>query len=266
MKLHNIQVEGLSHRWGSKGKPGTLALDDVNCSFEPGKITALIGPSGCGKSTLLLMLRGLLKPTQGSVNFLYKDDAGRITSGAPPTMATVWQAFNLLPWRPVLDNVAFGLELAGVDKATRHAQSREAINAVKLAGFENHYPKQLSGGMRQRVGLARALVTDPSVLLLDEPFGALDAQTRLVMQGQLIDLVESTGRTIVLVTHSIEEAILLSDRVLVMTSRPGRIAAEIDIEIPRPRSIETQKDPRFADYFETIYQMLKSEVEKAMAE
>jgi ABC-type nitrate/sulfonate/bicarbonate transport system ATPase subunit len=265
VQLHHIQVEDLTHRWGSKGKPGTLALDNVNCGFAAGKITALIGPSGCGKSTLLLMLRGLLKPTQGRVTFLYKDEAGRVLPGALPKMATVWQAFNLLPWRPVLDNVAFGLELAGVGKAERHALAREAINAVKLTGFENHSPKQLSGGMRQRVGLARALVTDPSVLLLDEPFGALDAQTRLVMQGQLIDLVESTGRTIVLVTHSIEEAILLSDRVLVMTSRPGRIAADIAIDIERPRSIETQDDPRFAHYFRTIYEMLKNEVEKAMA-
>jgi NitT/TauT family transport system ATP-binding protein len=225
-------------------------------------VTSIVGPSGCGKSTLLLIMRGLLQASEGSVRFLYGDGQ----AGPPPAMATVWQSFNLLPWRTVLENVGFGLELAGMPRAEREARAQEAIRAVELAGFEKHYPGQLSGGMRQRVGLARGLVMAPEILFLDEPFGALDAQTRLYLQEQLSALVERSGRTVVLVTHSIEEAIFLADRVLVMTARPGRVAATLDVALPRPRGFEMQKSPRFGELFEEIYGLLRDEVRKAMLE
>jgi NitT/TauT family transport system ATP-binding protein len=240
----------------------TVALSRVNCRFLPGKVTAIIGPSGCGKSTLLQIARGFLEPTRGRLNFV------RLTDGAAsqrPAMSTVWQAFNLFPWLTVLENVAFGLELAGVPRAERDARARKAIAAVDLSGFENKNPRQLSGGMRQRVGLARALVMNPDVLLLDEPFGALDAQTRLVLQEQLAKLVESSGTTAILVTHSIEEALLLADTILVMSARPGRIVAEIDVSLPRPRSLATTHDPNYAAMFDRIYGLLRDEVMKAMA-
>ena len=185
-------------------------------------------------------------------------------SSARPAMSTVWQAFNLFPWLTVFENVAFGLDLAGVPPDERDIRTRRAISAVDLTGFETRYPRQLSGGMRQRVGLARALVMEPEVLLLDEPFGALDAQTRLVLQEQLARLVETSGTTAILVMHSIEEAILLADKILVMTARPGRIAATIAVALPRPRSVATTRDPGFAALFDQIYGLLRDEVMRAM--
>jgi NitT/TauT family transport system ATP-binding protein len=239
----------------------TVALEAVSCGFEPGKVTALIGPSGCGKSTLLQIARGFLEPTRGTLRFLERAN-GKAT--ARPAMSTVWQAFNLFPWLTVVDNVAFGLDLAGVGKSERDARARRAIAAVDLTGFEDRYPRQLSGGMRQRVGLARALVMEPEVLLLDEPFGALDAQTRLVLQEQLARLVETSDTTAILVTHSIEEAILLADTILVMTARPGRIAARIEVDLARPRSMATTRDPGFSALFDLIYGLLRDEVMRAM--
>ncbi|SEB89355.1 NitT/TauT family transport system ATP-binding protein [Rhizobiales bacterium GAS188] len=263
-----ITIEKLSHRWLSRTQPPTIALTDVSFEFPAGKVTAIVGPSGCGKSTLLLILRGLLQPSEGKIKFFYGNPGAKEPwqrqAGPPPRMATVWQSFNLLPWRNVIDNVSFGLELASVDKAERHAKAREAIRAVDLAGFENHYPAQLSGGMRQRVGLARGLVMAPEILFLDEPFGALDAQTRLYLQEQLASVVEKTGKTAILVTHSIEEAIYLGDRVLVMTARPGKVAASLDIDLPRPRDFEMQKSPRFGELFAEIYGLLRDEVRKSM--
>ncbi|CAN5379043.1 ABC transporter ATP-binding protein [soil metagenome] len=264
MQFDAISVERLSHRWLSRNHAPTTALADVSCRFPAGKITAIVGPSGCGKSTLLLIMRGLLKASEGKINFLYKDAQGQSKPGPVPRMATVWQSFNLLPWRTILDNVAFGLELAGVSLEERHAKAREAISSVELGGFESHYPNQLSGGMRQRVGLARGLVMAPDVLFLDEPFGALDAQTRLYLQEELAAVVEKSGKTVVLVTHSIEEAIFLSDHVVVMTARPGRIATTIDIDLPRPRNFDVQKHPRFGELFNEIYGLLREEVRKAM--
>ncbi len=259
-----ITVDGVSHRWLSRQRAPTVALSHVSHRFPSGKVTAIVGPSGCGKSTLLLILRGLLKPSTGAIRFHYRGADGATTVGPAPRMATVWQSFNLLPWRSVLDNVAFGLELSGTSKAERYAQAHEAIRTVELTGFEQHFPAQLSGGMRQRVGLARGLVMNPDILFLDEPFGALDAHTRLYLQEQMASVVEKSGKTVILVTHSIEEAIFLADHVLVMTARPGRIAANLMVDLPRPRSIEMQNDPRFGELFGEIYGLLREEVKKAM--
>jgi NitT/TauT family transport system ATP-binding protein len=222
----------------------------------------VIGPSGCGKSTLLQIVRGLLAPSAGRIRFIDAQSGG--AAATKPRMATVWQNFNLFPWRTVVENVGFGLEVGGMQRSERVERSRRSLMQVDLAGFENKYPRQLSGGMRQRVGLARALVMEPEVLLLDEPFGALDAQTRLILQEQLARLVEKSGTTAVLVTHSIEEAILLADTILVMTARPGRIAAEIRVELPRPRSMTTTRLSGYSSLFDQIYGLLRDEVVKAM--
>lgn len=264
MSLARIDVENVSHLWSVKGRPPVTALQNVSCSFRAGRVTSIVGPSGCGKSTLLLILRRLLTPSSGRVVFQYQDDDG-VRAGLPARMATVWQSFNLYPWRTVLENVTFGLELAGKSKEESLAKSAQAIRAVDLAGFENHHPGQLSGGMRQRVGLARALVRDPEVLLLDEPFGALDAQTRLYMQEQLASLVERSGMTVILITHSIEEAVFLSDEVFVMTARPGRIATHLPVMLPRPRHVDMQTLPESRALFSQIYELLRGEVAKSMA-
>jgi NitT/TauT family transport system ATP-binding protein len=256
-----IECDGVGLTYPAKTGVPTVALEGVYSRFEPGKVTGIIGPSGCGKSTLLQIARGFLAPTEGRLRYV---DLSGAESAAPPRMATVWQAFNLFPWRTVLDNVAFGLELAGVPRGEREQRARRTLAKVDLLGFENRYSRQLSGGMRQRVGLARALVMEPDVLLLDEPFGSLDAQTRLVLQEQLARLVETSGTTAILVTHSIEEAILLADKVLVMTARPGRIAMEIAVDLPRPRTMATTHEPAFGALFDRIYGLLRDEVLRAM--
>jgi NitT/TauT family transport system ATP-binding protein len=257
-----IDFHAVGLTFPSRSGVPVVALNDVSCRFAPGKVTAIIGPSGCGKSTLLQVARGFLAPSRGDVRFV---GLGGTPADRPPEMATVWQAFNLFPWRTVIDNVAFGLEVTGVPRAERIARARKALARVDLGGFEDKYPRQLSGGMRQRVGLARALVMEPEVLLLDEPFGALDAQTRLVLQEQLAGLVETSGTTAILVTHSIEEAILLADTIVVMTARPGHIAAQLTVDLPRPRSMATTHDPRYGALFDRIYGLLRDEVLRAMS-
>jgi NitT/TauT family transport system ATP-binding protein len=264
MPFEAISIEGLSHRFLGRNRPPTTALTDVSARFPAGKVTSIVGPSGCGKSTLLLIMRGLVKASEGEVRFLYGDGSGSLAPGEAPRMATVWQSFNLLPWRTVKDNVAFGLELQGVPAEERRVKAAEAIKAVELAGFEDHYPGQLSGGMKQRVGLARGLVMSPDILFLDEPFGALDAQTRLYLQEQLSTLVEKSAKTVILITHSIEEAIFLGDHVVVMTARPGRVAATLEVDLPRPRGLDVQKQPRFGELFTEIYELLRDEVRKSM--
>jgi NitT/TauT family transport system ATP-binding protein len=264
MQFEAICLEGLSHRFLSRSRSPTVALTDVSARFPAGKVTSIVGPSGCGKSTLLLIMRGLVKASEGRVRFLYRDGADALVPGEAPRMATVWQSFNLLPWRTVRDNISFGLELQGVSAEERRAKADEAIKSVELTGFADHYPGQISGGMKQRVGLARGMVMLPDILFLDEPFGALDAQTRLYLQEQLSTLVEKTAKTVVLITHSIEEAIFLGDHVVVMTARPGRIAVTLDVPLPRPRSIEVQKDKVFGELFAEIYGLLRDEVRKAM--
>ena len=255
----SIVAKDLGLAWAIRQGSPVVALEGVSCTFAAGEVTAIIGPSGCGKSTLLQIVRGFLEPSAGRIEYI-----GSSGQAKAPSMATVWQSFNLFPWLTVEENAGFGLELSGVPKAERTKRVREALAAVDLAGFETKLPRQLSGGMRQRVGIARALVMNPDVLLLDEPFGALDAQTRLVLQEQLAKLVESTRKTAILVTHSIEEAILLGDTVLVMTTRPGRIAAEIKVDIPRPRGHHTTAGAEYAALFERIYGLLRDEVERAM--
>jgi NitT/TauT family transport system ATP-binding protein len=207
------------------------ALRDITLSIRENEFVCFIGPSGCGKTTLLRIIAGLEDPTTGGVYL-----NGELIKGPGPERGMVFQEYSLFPWRTVLDNVAFGLELKGVPKEVRREKSRQYLKMVGLERFEERYPHELSGGMKQRVAIARALVNDPSALLMDEPFGALDAQTRNVMQSELLRIWEEEKKTVVFVTHSVDEAIYLADRIVIMSARPGRIKDVIEIDIPRPRN------------------------------
>ena len=201
---------------------GTVALAGISLSIPNGQFVSLLGPSGCGKSTLLSMIAGLDKPTAGTIE----------VSGSP---GVVFQEAALFPWRSIRENVALGLELRGIGKAERRALAGDALKMVHLSRFAEAYPHQLSGGMRQRAAIARALILDPALLLMDEPFGALDAQTRSLLQTELLAVWERTRKTVVFVTHSLDEALQLSDRVILLSARPGRIVADLRIDAPRPR-------------------------------
>jgi NitT/TauT family transport system ATP-binding protein len=243
-----IEVKGLRHLYHKGSTPDLVVLDGVEMTLCESEIVGLLGRSGSGKSTLLRSIAGLLKPTDGSITF-----GGTPVVGCSEGVAMVFQSFALFPWLTVLENVEIGLEARGVPAADRRKSALAAIDLIGLDGFENAYPKELSGGMRQRVGLARALVVHPKVLLMDEPFSALDVLTAETLRTDLIDLW-SEGRmpikSILMVTHNIEEAVLMCDRVLVFSSNPGRIAAEIKIDLPRPRS---RMEPAFRELVDRIY-------------
>jgi NitT/TauT family transport system ATP-binding protein len=238
-----------------KNRENVTALKEFYLDVAKGEFVSIVGPSGCGKSTFLNVLLGLIKPDAGDLTF-----KGNPITGPSQERAMVFQEFGLLPWRTVLANVELGLELKGVPAPTRHERSTELISLVGLTGFENHYPHELSGGMKQRVGLARALATDPEVLLMDEPFAALDAQTRDIMQTELLHMWDRTKKTVLFVTHSIEEAAYLSDRVIVMTARPGRTKSVIKINLARPRDYEMRLTPEFNDIKLQIWNTLKEEL------
>jgi len=213
------------------------ALQNINLDIEQGEFVCLIGPSGCGKTTLLRIIAGLELPSAGTITFGHKSIAG-----PDPDRTMVFQEFNLFPWRDVARNVEFGLETKSIPKGERHRIAQEYIDLVGLRGFERAYPYELSGGMKQRVGLARALVTSPRVLLMDEPFGSLDAQTRNLMQDELLKIWHRVKTTIIFVTHSADEAVYVADRVVILTTRPGEIKDIVAVDVGRPRS---RFDPHF---------------------
>jgi NitT/TauT family transport system ATP-binding protein len=231
------------------------ALHGFDIDVEEGEFLSIVGPSGCGKSTFLNVLLGLLRPDAGDLTL-----HGRRIEGPGSDRAMVFQEFGLLPWRNVQGNIELGLELRGVPPAQRRLVAQRFIEMVGLAGFEGHYPHELSGGMKQRVGLARALATDPDVLLMDEPFAALDAQTRDLMQAELLRIWQDARKTVLFVTHQIEEAIYLSDRVLVMTKRPGHAKRVFAIDLPRPRDYEMRVTPEFNNLKLEIWRALKDEI------
>ena len=250
-----IRAHDISLVFKSKNRDPVTALSNFSFEIDRGEFVSIVGPSGCGKSTFLNMLLGLLRPDSGQLQM-----DGRTITGPGQERAMVFQEFGLLPWRTVTANVELGLELKGIAAAQRTERAMELIKLVGLEGFERHYPHELSGGMKQRVGLARALATEPEVLLMDEPFAALDAQTRDLMQMELLQIWERTRKTVLFVTHSIEEAAYLSDRVIVMTARPGRAKQIVNIALPRPRDYEMRLTPEFNDIKLKIWDVLKEEL------
>lgn len=229
-----VKAEKILKEFPNKSGAGSsVALGGIDLDIMDGEFFAIVGPSGCGKSTFLEIVAGLVKPTSGSI---YIDDA--CITGPDHNRGIVFQGYALFPWRTVLGNVAYGLEEKGVPEPEREKICREYISLVGLSGFENHYPHELSGGMKQRVAIARALAYDPDILLMDEPFAALDAQTREGLQGEVLRIWNETKKTVLFVTHNIEEAVFLADKIAVMSGRPGVIKKVIDVSLPRPRKEE----------------------------
>lgn len=248
-----IRVEGVSRTYRSRGDSEVRALKGFSIDVKAGEFVCIVGPSGCGKSTLLRILAGLIRPSQGRVVMRFEEKRSLLTG-------TVFQDYSVYPWRTVEQNVSFGLDVAGVAKGESKPKVQHWIDRVGLGGFEQAYPQTLSGGMKQRVALARALVTEPEILLMDEPFAALDAQLRQVLQEQLLDIWEEEQPTVVFITHSLDEAILLGDRVIVMTARPGQVKAEFDVPFPRPRSSDLRGTGEFGSLERAIWELLKDEV------
>lgn len=256
-----IRIEGVGHAFGEAGNPRrVVALESTTFEVARGELLCLIGPSGCGKSTLLMLVAALLEPSAGSITL----NGTRVASPGPDR-ALVFQDFALLPWRTVLKNVEVGLELKKVPRTEREKIARHYLELVALQGFANHYPHQLSGGMRQRVAIARALCVEPEILLMDEPFGALDAQNRQVMGSELLRLWEDDRKTILFVTHDLDEAIYLADRVIVMSASPGRIIREIPVHLSRPRDLNIRNTLEFLEYRQMIWNLLEQEVRTAGA-
>jgi NitT/TauT family transport system ATP-binding protein len=255
-----VIVERLSKTYRDRQGHEVAALEDIGLTVEPEEFLAILGPSGCGKSTLLNIIAGLLPPSAGGVFF-----EGERRPGTPLT-ATVFQEFALFPWRTVQANVEFGLEELAVPAAERAARARQYLDMTGLGGFERKFPHQLSGGMRQRVGIARALAVDPAVLLMDEPFSALDAQTRTLMMEELLGIWERTRKSVLYVTHNIQEAVFLADRVVVLSRRPGRVLAVVPVDLRRPRGEGGAGEAAFARAADRIWSLIKAEARAALVE
>lgn len=236
-----------------------IALEDVSLNVQPGEFVSLIGPSGCGKSTILNIVAGFMAPTSGEARV---DDKPITKPGSD--RGVVFQQYSLFPWLSVRKNVEFGLKMAGVDVSKRDTTARSLLDLAGLLAFADHYPDQLSGGMKQRIGIIRALATSPQVLLMDEPFGALDTQTRVVMQEILTNIWQQFRISVLFITHDIEESIFLSDRIYVMTARPGRIKAEIKVPLPRPRKAEMTAAPEFLGLVQKLKGLIREESLAAM--
>ncbi len=249
-----ISIEGISKSFGS-----FHALQGVDLQVKRGEFLVVLGASGCGKSTLLNLITGFEKPSAGRIVV-----NGREVRDVDPHCGMVFQQYALFPWLTVAENVAFGLKLKGVSSAERRATAQKFIEMVGLKGFEDAYPKALSGGMRQRVSIARVLANDPDVILLDEPFAALDAMTRQVLQEELTRIYERSGKTIIFITHSIDEALLLSNRMVIMSARPGRVACDIPNDLPYPRNADAQLSPRYIELKSQIWGIVQNEVMRSL--
>jgi NitT/TauT family transport system ATP-binding protein len=243
-------------RGGGDGRRAFLALRDVTLDIAQGQFVSLVGPSGCGKSTLLNMVAGLVRPTEGEVRY-----KGRPVAGVNTDVGYITQDDNLLPWRTLRENVELALEFRRVPAARRRDLAAKHIAMVGLAGFESHYPHELSGGMRKRTSLVRTLIYEPDVVLMDEPFGPLDAQTRVILQDELLKLWTGSGLTVLFVTHDLVEAIALSDRVVLFSRAPGTIKRVYDVPIPRPRDVfHIHAHPRFPEFYDRLWRDLKEEI------
>jgi NitT/TauT family transport system ATP-binding protein len=256
-----ISFQHVNKAFRARGRE-VVALQDITLDVHSGEFLVIVGPSGCGKSTLLDLLGGLAKPTEGSILV-----NGEAVTGPALDRGIVFQQYALLPWRTAQGNVEFGLEAKGIGRRERPQLARDFLDLVGLAGFADRYPHELSGGMKQRVAIARSLAFDPDILLMDEPFAALDAQTRDGLQDELLRIWEKTGKTIVFITHGIEEAVYLGQRVAVMTSRPGRIKTVVDIPLTaRSATEDLRSDPEFVHYRHEIWSLLRDEVTRARAQ
>ena len=253
-----IEVRNMGVVFG-ENENQVVAVKDVDLNVQPGEFVSLIGPSGCGKSTLLSIVAGFMKPSSGEARL---DNVPITKPGAE--RGVVFQQYSLFPWLTVRKNVEFGLKMAGADADRRNITARELLDLAGLLAFENHYPDQLSGGMKQRIGIVRALATSPQVLLMDEPFGALDTQTRVVMQEILTNIWQQFRISVLFITHDIEESIFLSDRIYVMTARPGRIKAEIKVPLPRPRTADMTDTPEFMQLVQELKGLIREESLAAM--
>jgi NitT/TauT family transport system ATP-binding protein len=248
LQARDVRMEYVDQATGER----LLAVDRVDLDITEGEFVSIVGPSGCGKSTFLKIVNGLFPATEGTIEI-----AAPATGAAH---AMVFQDSSLFPWYTILDNVAYGLVCQGVSRKEAQQRAMPLIDLVSLAGFEKKFPYQLSGGMQQRANLARALTVDPEILLMDEPFAALDAQTRELMQAELLRIWNEANKTVLFITHQIDEAIYLSDRVLVMSARPGRILADIAIDLPRPRQLEIKRTPEFIRYADEIWGLISSQL------
>ena len=259
MQEPKLRVANVSMTFRTRRGTEVVAVDNLSLEVGDREFISIVGPSGCGKSTLLRVIAGLVAPASGNVLL-----NGRHIAGPGADRGMVFQSYTLFPWLTVQGNVEFGPRLRGMPAAQRQQLAQEYLELVGLKGFEHHYPKELSGGMMQRVAIARALANDPDVLLMDEPFGALDAQTRIIMQELLIDLWQRTPKTILFVTHDIDEALFLSQRVYIMTARPGRIKQTLEVDLPHPRGLDLLTSPMFAEMKRAVLASIKEEGLKAI--
>jgi NitT/TauT family transport system ATP-binding protein len=259
MQSTKLNIADVTMKFRTRRGAELVAIDDLSLEVADREFVSIVGPSGCGKSTLLRVVAGLVEPSSGEVLL-----NGRRIEGPGADRGMVFQSYTLFPWLTVQGNVEFGSRLKAMAAAQRARVAREYIEMVGLAGFEHHYPKELSGGMMQRVAIARALANDPDVLLMDEPFGALDAQTRIIMQELLVGLWQRTSKTIIFITHDIDEAIFLSQRVYIMTARPGRIKQTLDVNLPHPRSLDVLTSSAFTTMKRAVLDSIKEEGLKAL--
>jgi len=255
-----IEISEVSKTYGREGTEQAVeAVRDVSLGVDQGEFVSIVGPTGCGKTTIMEIVAGLVEPTVGTVTI--DDDP---VTGPRRDVGVVFQEDSTFPWRTVRHNVEFGLQMHGVDASERRERALEVIDLVGMRGFEDRYPNELSGGMRQRVAIGRTLVMNPDLMLMDEPFGALDEQTRLILGDELLSIADETDQTTVFITHSINEAVHLSDRVVVLTARPGRIKDVVYVDIERPRSTDVIGTERFNRLTETIWDLLKSEAREGL--